>query len=416
MKQLRGEYLNNRNAYIVSGEPMIFHCHHYNCFLQASIEEAKSMIDVYPILIHSAEEVVYAQLSSHFTENPSMSIDDRKAATIDFYKFMGFGLLDLSSANESGGTINVSNEHYSTGWMHKYGARKDEELPVSFFSLGLTIGALEAIYNLELGTLNGEQSKCLTKGDDICEFIIKTQSSSSYNYVGSPREGEYVKSEMIQPSETDVNYGAIREALSGMPIEGGEKGSIEVFGVLLTRHYANYYCLISYQFFQEMEKKHGEMGVTLATELLTEAGHVCAFNTFGGIMESAEWYGLIMPMIKTREDWIHGILACVNSLGWGNYAVEELVPGEKFVLSIKGGYESNAYLKRWKTSEHPMSYLAKGGAAGIMNLLYNADIIEKPTLDEAYYRKTFCSNENFSSVQTKCRAMGDSYDQFTVQK
>ena len=59
---------------------------------------------------------------------------------------------------------------------------------------------------------------------------------------------------------------------------------------------------ISFKILDELVNKAGDEGKEIGRELFLEAGHVCAFNTFGGIMESAEWYGLIMPMIKNKED------------------------------------------------------------------------------------------------------------------
>ena len=51
----------------------------------------------------------------------------------------------------------------------------------------------------------------------------------------------------------------------------------------------------------------GSDGLPLAAQLLREAGHVCAYNTFGGVMQSTEWNAMIKPMIQKKEDWIHGI-------------------------------------------------------------------------------------------------------------
>ncbi len=70
----------------------------------------------------------------------------------------------------------------------------------------------------------------------------------------------------------------------------------------------------------------GRQGVDVAAELFIEAGHACAFNTFGGIMTSAEWDALVLPMLKTREDWVFGMVGCVNALGWGTWKVLERHP------------------------------------------------------------------------------------------
>ena len=52
---------------VVGGEPMIFHCHHYNTFLQQSIQDA-SYVDSRPFLVGAANEVAYAQLTQLYRE------------------------------------------------------------------------------------------------------------------------------------------------------------------------------------------------------------------------------------------------------------------------------------------------------------------------------------------------------------
>ena len=50
------------NRLVVGGEPMVLHCHHYNVFLQRSIQDAE-YIDSAPILVGAAAEVAFAQLT-----------------------------------------------------------------------------------------------------------------------------------------------------------------------------------------------------------------------------------------------------------------------------------------------------------------------------------------------------------------
>jgi hypothetical protein len=119
-------------------------------------------------------------------------------------------------------------------------------------------------------------------------------------------------------------------------------------------------------------------------------------------------------MIETKEDWVHGIVAVVNAFGWGFWEIIELIPYKKLVLKVTSGYESNSYLQLYGKSDYPISFLAKGGAAGIMNLIYNGDISQNPILNDEYYQKIFKSEQCFTAKQIKCRTMGDEYDLFEV--
>lgn len=166
-----GIYHLNRNAFIFGGEPLIFHCHHYNLFLQMSIEETKKYIDVYPILIDSAQEVAYTHFKNLFLSCNLPTVERKEFVELHF-KTAGFGLINLSEISKNGGSVSSPSEHYSYGWKTKWDLRREDEPGVSFFTRGFLAGATEAIYDLPLGILETDQTKCLAKGDDTCEFYI----------------------------------------------------------------------------------------------------------------------------------------------------------------------------------------------------------------------------------------------------
>lgn len=207
---------------------------------------------------------------------------------------------------------------------------------------------------------------------------------------------------------------AVVRAVAGLGIKGNEEGLIPAFGLYLTRHLADYYNRISYATARRIEALGGLEEDARA--LLLEAGHSCAFNTFGGVMKSAEWDAVVRPMLESREDWVRGMVAVVNSFGWGRWSVLELEAGAKLVLRIDDGYEATGWLRDYGKSEHPRCYLAAGGAAGLMNLLYVGDITARPALTEAYYRELFSHAEVFRSTETRCLARGDSHCEVLVER
>lgn len=410
-----GVFHQDRNAFVLGKEPMIFHCNHYNVFLQMAIEETKEYIDVYPILVDSGHEVVYSQFRELFKE-AGYSVEDRKKMVETCFQKGGFGQINLNDINENGGEVATPNEHYAISWVNKFGQRKEGESGVCFFTRGFLAGATEAVYDLEFGSTQATQTKCLTKGDSICQFEISKRDEVAELF-DSPQEGviqsfdEYIIHE-------NVDYAGIREALTNMPIEGSpEDGLIDAFGVLLTRHYANYYNLISLRTMLTMEHDFEEAGVSIVKELLTEAGHVCAFNTLGGIALSAEWNALIKPSLQTQDDWTHGIVACANSVGWGKWEIMELNPEGETRFKITGSYESNSFLKlHEERTNFPICCFLDGALAGVMNLVYHGDIRQTPTLDEDYYNGVFKAKGRFVSKQVKARTMGDEFDEFVVTR
>ncbi len=400
-------YDKDYHAYWVGNEPMIFHCHHYNLFLQNSIKDAGEFFDVDTLLVQSAEFVVYHQFVELFGKNNEKNAS--LESLLDAFSLFGFGKLNINAISVDGGKVSTKNEHYSVGYISKHPVPSRDKEGVSYFAKGF-IGALFAYLNKQpIFSYHVKQTKCLSKGHDSIEFeVVKLPAPAEpmcNYYAGKGVLGEGYT--YHNHTDSPVDYLGIREALTQMVLVGNaETGLIDAFGVLLTRHYANYYCNISLGLMQNMYKELGNKGIELVKDLLIEAGHICAFNTMGGIMTSMEWEALIKPTLKSREDWIHGIIACINALGWGTYVIRELTPYKSLTVEIFNDYEGNHCLARKHDFNTPISYLATGIAAGIMNLVYNADITTKPVLNEEFYNKTFKSGKRFIGKQLACRTMG----------
>ncbi len=210
-----------------------------------------------------------------------------------------------------------------------------------------------------------------------------------------------------------IDEKAVIEAVAGLGIAGDDEGMIPAFGLYLTRHMADYYNRISYA----AARKIAGTGLEAdARALLVEAGHVCAFNTFGGIMKSAEWEAVVKPMIEDREDWIRGMTAIVNAFGWGRWSIQELVPGEKLRIKIEDSYEAVGWNRDYPSSDVPRCYLAAGGVAGLMNLLYVGDITAGPTLNDAAYVELFKGGERFEAEETQCLACGHGHCEFVATR
>lgn len=389
-------------------EPMILHCNHYNTFLQRTILDP-DYVDCRPILIDAATEVAHAQLSALFASAKVKGLSERLQVAADLFRFCGFGRLDLSGLTAAGGSVTETTSHYSIAWKNKFGPARE---PMAFFDAGFIAGALAAALDAAPGDFQARQVACIAQGAVANRFEVV--ASKGRQIYGHRRWAPPPASIPARTQATPVDENAIVGALAQMPIAGNEEGLIPAFGVVLTRMCADYYNRISFEFENQIEKATGEK--SLGALLLVEAGHNCAFNTFGGIMKSDEWAGLIQPMCQTREDWVHGIVAVVNALGWGIWRVQELVPNQRLVVRIDNGYEANGFMAMYKESSTPRSYLATGGAAGIMNLIYHMDITQKPVLSEEYYEKAFTAAGAFSATQTRCRTMGAGFDEFVVER
>ena len=402
------EFNADRGFCLLAGEPLILHCNHYNTYLQRTILDPE-YIDARPLLQSCASAAVFAQAKELFAKASANDLAQRLGVAENLFQFLGFGLLDFSAVTADGGLVSGPSSHYSYAWNNKFG-QSDE--PVAFFDAGFISGILGAAINAEADYFKAQQIACIAQGAPTNQFQVSVDKTP---VIASPGIGIKQKGDIPPISiPSNINEPGIVSALASMPIAGNDQGLIPAFGVVLTRMYANYYNGISFGFEKLLEQAVGDE--TLGAVLLVEAGHSCAFNTFGGIMESDEWAGLVKPMCKTREDWVHGIVAVVNALGWGIWRIQELVPNERLVIRVYDGYESNGYLALYGQSKSPKSYLATGGTQGIMNLLYHIDITEGPALTPELYETWFSAPGSFTGRQTKCRAMGDDFDEFVAER
>lgn len=201
-----------------------------------------------------------------------------------------------------------------------------------------------------------------------------------------------------------IDESKIVDAVVQMNPHGNEEGIIDSFGVYLTNHYADYYNKISYRFESAVEE-FDTSSLDFLRSLLVMSGHVCGYNTFGGIKKSDAWKGLIAPMCTSKEDEIRGLTAVLNALGWGVWEVKS-VSKDKLVIRSKNTYESEGYLKTYGANRKVAGcFLAQGVAISFMNIVYsNAPITEN------------LSENEFEGKETKCRSKGDSYCEFVVTR
>ena len=427
----------------IEHEPVVFHCNHYNRFLQLAIEDCH-YIDYRPILIDAATEVSFRQLQHVFRENPQWTIRERLAFAEANYRFCGFGDLPLSNLPdilEPEFTLVETHSHYGAALRLNYGKRR---WPGEHFDLGYAIGALSAAYELPIMGHIGKTALSMGAETTHLHLRIRTDSIpfplnvSDIASASLPAGADQVPARHIG---LHIDEAAIMAAVGTLPLVGDAEGLIPAFGVYLTRHYADYYNLVSFRFehalkdalsthrylgemlwyeyptlFYYKEKFQDLQGQALASTLLIEAGHICGFNTMGGIMRSDPWYQLIVPQLQCREDWLSGIIACINALGWGVWRIQEIVPNERLVLRAWYPYESLGYLRAYGTADHPIDYLMTGIGASLMNLLYTADITNKPELTLEFYYQVNRTKAGFWARQTRCVAMGDPYSEVVVER
>ena len=178
----------------------------------------------------------------------------------------------------------------------------------------------------------------------------------------------------------------IREGVMGLGLIGAEDtGLLRSFGVILANNPVDY--LVDREL--DFIKLLGDSARPLAEKVLIDAAQWCANATFGGIMKSPEWAGLIEPMIANTKDRLEGLIAITNVLGWGHISSWELnEDAQELTFRVDYSYYVKNYIDKHGKADHPICYMWTGVAGGYMDLLFGKKVHE------------------FTGEEVECGAMG----------
>ena len=371
----------------------VFHCNYYNAYLQTAVMMSEGAGNCQPrrLLSDAVVPLVRRLRKLGYTEH-----DLREE-----FSFCGFGKLRRAAgANE---WLTPTSHYGQAAIMQGHGERS------CYFNSGYIAGITD---------LETEETMCKQARAPVDWYKTGAPLHPIADYLKRPADLRPAPPRFgfpeCQAFDTVVDEESIIEAVSGLPLFGKsglhDTGLIDAFGVVLTNHFADYYNYISYQSYYGMLE--AGMPQAQTQDVFVQGGHICAFNTFGGIMSSPEWDAVVRPMCRNNEDWIHGMVAIANALGWGVWRVEKIVPGRELIIRVYNSYEGVGYRRMYPRSDDPqLSFLVMGGVQGLAHLFWKIDITKRPTLNQEFYATVFNSPENkFSVRQTHAIAAGHEYD------
>jgi len=159
----------NLNIMKLDGVMVSLHCHHYNCGLVKALEEIAE-INAMEVFVRAATEEFYLNFNNYILSLEKDKTDrDKLEAAVELYRFMGFGRIDISQLNETGGKAWANSSYYVVGWLAKYGRR---QTPVCYLTRGFLAGILAAIYGRMIDDYKVEENHCMITGCDRCEFTV----------------------------------------------------------------------------------------------------------------------------------------------------------------------------------------------------------------------------------------------------
>jgi len=384
--------------HFIGGLSRVYHCNHYNAYLQMTVLMALgSAARLHPecLLADAVTPLVQYLRKQGYSERE----------LVEEFAYCGFGILRQTDAE----TWETPSSHYGEA-VYTHGKPRK----VCYF----TSGYLQGLLNQQV-----IEVECQALGANADQFSSLGTPLNAPDYLHYPMQlQETVPARFDFPEcqafKTRVDETKIMRILRTMPLFGrngpDETGLIDAFGVVLTNHFADYYNRISYEAYFALR----DAGIPDedSKDMFIQAGHICAFYTFGGIMSSPEWYEVVQPMCETREDWIHGMIAVINTLGWGVFRVEAIVPDKQLIVRTYNSYEGVGYRRMYPISkDRRLSFLGMGCLLGLVHLLWKIDIRTRPTLNHEFYVAQFNDLANrFRVEQTHAIAAGDAYDRFIV--
>ena len=387
---------------LLGNQPVILHCHHYNVTLQETIL-MPDYIDGFGIQYKAAAETAWEALSG--LENTG-SPEQVFSAAKELYRIMGLGTLDFEAVDENGGKIKFPTSHYKIGYAEKVGQVSETTF---VFSAGYLSGvfafAYKKTYNVTIKREAGIFLASVEKAsDNLPDFKTVDYNTGRIKNLSEENLGH--------EGNTNVNTDAVGAFFRDNPPQAGEDGLIKAFGVYLTYLPANYYNKISYRFEKILDDAGGIEG--LAKPLLVEAGHICGFSTFGGIMTSETWKENVGPALKTKEDWVYAMVSAINTFGWGYWQILEVDPGKKLRVKVLNSVEGIGFHSEFGEASETKCFMAEGTASAVMNLIYLGGLESNPVFDDDFYYTLFSSKDSFVAEETLCAAKGDDYCEITV--
>ena len=409
-------YLPEHDLMLIAGVPAVYHCHHFNLFLDQTIDDAlgpKAGVELRFAAARDASHDLLAALTAR--EGASTPVERLELAAKTFAA-MGHGRLAFA-ADAGGGAAHGDFLHYGFSWREKYGHTVRRRTPADAFAAGFAAAAVEVAYDLPRESMGAVERECVAMRAPRCEIALVPGAPAAAR--APVREAELRR--FVRPSFSGEREEAIAGVAAGLRdftagVAGDERGLVQAFGVFVTMHLAGYYNRVSFDALHLVEQR-APRSVGVFEELLRESGHVCVFNTFGGILLSPEWESLVGPLTGDPLGVVEGCLAIGRALGFGHWTLGAFEPGRRLVIRTPSSYESAYYLARHGESTRASEYFFQGAALAIAQLAHRVDWKGRPRLTQEYYDRLFHDDqEEWKPEQTRCIACGHEVSEVVVTR
>lgn len=406
--------IDQQSLTLLESTQYVYHCHHYNLFHDQTLDDILGEEKATTIRTRVAHDAFYPLLLNACQRLGAETEAERLQVAAGLLPWMGHGKLDLDVSSE-GGSASGQHLHYGVSWREKYSDHIRRRHPVDSVAAGYAAAAVEIGLGLKCGSMISQEHDCVAKRDPVCTFTITPSTEDTVD--------ESRGLGVVLPEVSTVLTGLDEERIEGIAqglqafvrgVSGDDRGLVQAFGVYVTAHLTTYYNDTVVAAIQHVEKNRPEF-IPYAEELMREAGQVCAFYTFGNILLSPEWEGMVGPLSPEPADILSFSCAIARGLGFGRWTLQEFVPNEKLVLRVAANYEAPFFISKYGPGTKPRCYFFQGAARALMLLAMSIDWGAGENLSEDLYQSLFHKGKlPWKAEETQCRCCEDDYCEVVV--
>lgn len=398
----------------LGGSQVVAHCHHFNLFWDQTMDDALGEARGQEVRTRAAHKAAYRLLRGLVDSFPKTTPVERLGIAASAFAAMGHGKLHLA-VGRSGGLVRGDYLHYGFGWREKYGGNFKRSAPADAFAAGFSAAATEVAYDLDPGCLLGVEERCIVDGSSGCEIRVGGGGEGVLPQGVDLRSAKDVLPptfEGLHEEQIAPTVAGLRDFLSG--VAGDGRGVIEAFGVLVTQHLADYYNHAASDVLEIIASEKPE-GVEAFRALLVEAGQVCAFHTFGGVLASPEWEAMVGAPSGDPLEIVVGCIALARSFGFGRWSIEAFEPNTRLVMTSPGTYET--LFSRLISSDalRGPAGIFPGAGIGMMQLAHGVNWQPRPKIDGPLYLR-LARESRWEVEETSSIAAGDAIDRVVVMR
>jgi hypothetical protein len=160
-----------KNITSIAGNRIVFHCHHYNVFLQRTIDEALGE-GAASLQRRAAAEASRRLLEDLFRGGSGGSPRERLERAAKLFGSLGFGLANIDGLTLEGGSVVLATSHYAIGWRAKFGP---PAAPVCHFAVGYWAAAVAVAAGVAPERVVGGERRCaaVAREGDGCSIDVE---------------------------------------------------------------------------------------------------------------------------------------------------------------------------------------------------------------------------------------------------